>query len=131
MQKRLQSSEDAAFAPISRPEFEDWRRSPGRWLRQQRAGFADVVDEAVVLAADAVGRAVLDQAAVLHEVALIVLRAGRPREALRWMLNALQLDPEHVPTHRLLAAYYREAGNPILAARHRALAQRLSKQKTR
>ena len=61
-----------------------------------------------------------------YEVAMIALRAGRPKEALRWLLNALQVGPNHVPTHRALAAYYQEVGNPILSARHRALAQRLS-----
>ena len=40
--------------------------------------------------------------------------------------RALQADPDHVPTHRSLAAYYHEAGNPILAARHREIAQRLA-----
>jgi predicted Zn-dependent protease len=64
--------------------------------------------------------------AVQHEIALITLRAGRPREAHRWLLNALQVGPDHVPTHRALAAYYRETGNPVLSARHRAIAQRLS-----
>jgi tetratricopeptide (TPR) repeat protein len=59
-----------------------------------------------------------------YEVATIVLRAGRPREMLHWLHNALQIDPGHAPTHRLLASFYHETGNPILAARHRALAQR-------
>ena len=63
--------------------------------------------------------------AALHEVALISLRAGQTREALRWLLNALQADPNHGPTHRVLAFYYRETGNPILASHHRAIAQRL------
>jgi tetratricopeptide (TPR) repeat protein len=66
-----------------------------------------------------------NDAAALHEVAMITLRAGRPQEALRWLLNALEADPNHGPTHRVLAWYYRETGNPILATRHRAIAQRL------
>ncbi len=61
---------------------------------------------------------------VPYEVALIALRAGRPKEAHRWLQNALRIDPNHAPTHRALAAYYHETGNPILSARHRALAQR-------
>jgi tetratricopeptide (TPR) repeat protein len=63
--------------------------------------------------------------AAMHEVAMISLRAGQPQEALRWLLNTLQVDPRHGPTHRVLSAYYRETGNTILAARHRAIAQRL------
>ena len=61
-----------------------------------------------------------------YEVAMIALRAGRPKEALRWLHNALRVDPNHLPTHRALVTYYHETGNPILAARHRAIAQRLS-----
>ena len=61
-----------------------------------------------------------------YEVAMIALRAGRPKETLRWLLNALEASPNHAPTHRALAAYYQETGNPILAARHRAIAQQLS-----
>jgi len=64
--------------------------------------------------------------AVPHEVAMIALRAGRPQEALRWLQNALHVDPDHVPTHRALAALYHETGNPILSSKHRAIAQRLS-----
>jgi Tfp pilus assembly protein PilF len=58
-------------------------------------------------------------------MAVIALRAGLPKEGLRWLLSALQVGPNHAPTHRALAAYYHETGSPILAARHRAIAQRL------
>lgn len=58
-----------------------------------------------------------------REIGLIALRSGRFDEALRWFRSALQVDPDHVPTHQVLAAYYRETGNPVMAARHRALAQ--------
>jgi predicted Zn-dependent protease len=64
--------------------------------------------------------------AVPYEVATIALRAGQPREALRWLQNALRVGPNHLPTHRALAALYYETGNPILSAKHRAIAQRLS-----
>jgi tetratricopeptide (TPR) repeat protein len=66
--------------------------------------------------------------AVYYEVAMIASRAGLPRETLRWLLSALTVGPNHAPTHRALAAYYHETGSPILAARHRAIAQRLSSQ---
>lgn len=62
--------------------------------------------------------------AVQHEIALIALRTGRPDEALRWFRGALQVDPAHAPTHRALVQLYRELDKPVLAARHRALAQR-------
>jgi tetratricopeptide (TPR) repeat protein len=61
---------------------------------------------------------------VHHEIALIALRTGRPDEALRWFHSALSADPGHAPAHRALAQLYRELDKPVLAARHRALAQR-------
>ncbi len=62
--------------------------------------------------------------AVHHEIAQIALRSGQIREAIRWFESALQADPDHSETHRSLANLYRELENPILAARHRALAQK-------
>jgi Flp pilus assembly protein TadD len=62
--------------------------------------------------------------AVHAEIAHIALRTGRPDEALRWFHGALQVDPGYAPTHRALAQLYRELDKPVLAARHRALAQR-------
>ncbi len=64
--------------------------------------------------------------AVPHEIAQIALRAGQIREALRWYEAALRADPDHLPTHRVLAALHRELENPALAARHRAIAQQLT-----
>src|SRR5262249_22624496 len=40
--------------------------------------------------------------AVSYEIAVIALRAGRPNEALRWLQNALEVGPDHIPTHRAL-----------------------------
>jgi Tfp pilus assembly protein PilF len=67
-----------------------------------------------------------DDPEAYYEAALIALRAGLAGEGRRWLLAALQVDPNHLPTHRTLAFYYQETGSPILAARHRAIAQRLS-----
>jgi tetratricopeptide (TPR) repeat protein len=66
---------------------------------------------------------------VPYEIAMIALRAGLPNEGLRWLQNALRIDPNHAPTHKALSAYYYETGNPILSARHRAIAQQLRNQK--
>jgi tetratricopeptide (TPR) repeat protein len=66
-----------------------------------------------------------------YEIAMISMRAGRPKEGLRWLKNALEIDPTHEPSHRSLAAYYYETGNPILSARHRAIAQQLAERKKR
>jgi Flp pilus assembly protein TadD len=67
--------------------------------------------------------------ALYHEIGMISLRAGKPREALRWLNNSLAADPNYEPTHRALASFYHETGNPILSARHRALAQQLADRK--
>ncbi len=57
------------------------------------------------------------------EGAMIAMRAGQFRTGHRWLLRTLEIDPNHLEAHRALAAYYRETGNPILAARHRAIAR--------
>ena len=60
---------------------------------------------------------------VPFEIGQIALRSGEVREAIRWFTAALRIDPMHAPTHRVLAAMYRELDKPVLAARHRAMAQ--------
>ena len=57
-----------------------------------------------------------------HEVGAILLRAGEAREGLRWLKKALEVDPEHRPTHEALAGYYQRIGQIGLASRHRQLA---------
>ena len=64
--------------------------------------------------------------AVHYQIAVIALRSGQPDEALRWLQSALKVDPDHLPTHRALAGFYHATGNPVLAARHRAIASRLA-----
>jgi tetratricopeptide (TPR) repeat protein len=64
-----------------------------------------------------------NDAAAHYEVAMIALRAGQVRSAHRWLLRTLEIDPNHLETHQTLATFYRETGNPILAARHRAIAR--------
>jgi predicted Zn-dependent protease len=61
--------------------------------------------------------------ALMHEAGVISLRAGAPREGLRWLYRALEIDPKHVPTHQALAGFYERTGNSTLAARHRRLAE--------
>jgi tetratricopeptide (TPR) repeat protein len=59
-----------------------------------------------------------------YEVAMIALRTGSPGEVLRWLKQAVRLDPHHAASHKALATYYQRMGNPGLAARHRELAGR-------
>jgi predicted Zn-dependent protease len=63
---------------------------------------------------------------VPHEIGTIALRAGQASDALRWFQAALQIDPNYLPTHQQLAGLYQDLGSPALAARHRALAQKLA-----
>lgn len=53
------------------------------------------------------------------EAARICLRNGQDAEGLRWLHGALQLAPDHEPTHRALADYFAAHGNPQQAAYHR------------
>jgi tetratricopeptide (TPR) repeat protein len=64
-----------------------------------------------------------NDAAAHCEVAMIAMRAGLFRVAHRWLLRTLEIDPDYLEAHRALAAFYRDTGNPILAARHRAIAR--------
>ncbi|MER3440719.1 MAG: hypothetical protein C4296_05015 [Gemmataceae bacterium] len=68
-------------------------------------------------------------AGLRYEIGLIFMRSGQEFEGLRWLLTALQDDPDHVPTHRALATYYEKAGERTRAAFHRRMAERGSGQK--
>lgn len=60
----------------------------------------------------------------LHaEVGRIFLRAGEPREGLRWLGEALRLDPNHAPAHAELAAFYDRHGDKARADEHRQKAR--------
>ncbi len=69
--------------------------------------------------------------AVYHEIGMIALRAGLLNEGLRWLRLALDVDPNHLPTHRVLMIYYEETGQPALAAKHRAIVQKLQEERPR
>jgi tetratricopeptide (TPR) repeat protein len=67
-------------------------------------------------------------AEIHRELGIIALRSGDVQAALRWFQSGLRVNANHLPTHRTLAVVYQELDNPILAAKHRAIAQRLSNQ---
>jgi tetratricopeptide (TPR) repeat protein len=62
--------------------------------------------------------------ALYFRVGMISLRAGVVEDALRWFHKALSFDPDHLPTHRALAAYYERTGDVDLAAEHRQFLER-------
>jgi tetratricopeptide (TPR) repeat protein len=54
-----------------------------------------------------------------HDLACVLLRLGKRRDALRYFHKALKADPSHRPTHESLAAFYAQAGAFGQAASHR------------
>jgi tetratricopeptide (TPR) repeat protein len=69
-------------------------------------------------------RATPRDAALRKEAGELFLRNGLDQEGVRWLESALQQDPNHAPTHQLLADYYERAGQPALAQRHRQHSQK-------
>jgi predicted Zn-dependent protease len=57
------------------------------------------------------------------EVGRLFLRNGQPREGVLWLQSALQVAPDHQPTHQALAEHYEHDGKPNLAAPHRRFLQ--------
>lgn len=57
------------------------------------------------------------------ELGRICLRNGQEKEALRWLMGALQIAPDHRPTHQALADYYLEHGDTDRAEFHRRRAR--------
>jgi predicted Zn-dependent protease len=57
--------------------------------------------------------------ALRHELACILLRLGKPQDALHWFQTALEKDPTYRPTHQSLTEFYNRVGDFQQAARHR------------
>jgi tetratricopeptide (TPR) repeat protein len=55
----------------------------------------------------------------LSEVGAVFLRAGQEGVGLYWLQQALKRDPDHQPTHKVLAEYYERKGAGAIAAAHR------------
>ena len=60
------------------------------------------------------------------EMAELLFRDGLEESASMWLITILKDDPDHLPSHRLLAAYYQRVGKADLANRHRQRANELS-----
>jgi tetratricopeptide (TPR) repeat protein len=54
-----------------------------------------------------------------YELGAIALRHGLVESGLRWLHRALEVDPNHVLTHKALMEHYRSIGNFARAAEHR------------
>ena len=64
------------------------------------------------------------------EAGSILMEQGFQREAVGWLETAIACQPEHVPAHQALSAYFEAQGDTKSAARHRLLAQRAIKSAT-
>jgi tetratricopeptide (TPR) repeat protein len=65
-----------------------------------------------------------DNVSPRYEAGVLCLRLGREKEAGRLFVSALQLDPDHAPTHEALAEYYQNRGEVQRAEYHRRKAER-------
>jgi tetratricopeptide (TPR) repeat protein len=63
-----------------------------------------------------------------YRIGMIAQRAGNADDAVRWFQKALVIDPEHVPSHKELAAYYQRLGEVTQAAEHRTFVERAGQQ---
>ncbi|MCI0701379.1 MAG: tetratricopeptide repeat protein [Planctomycetia bacterium] len=57
-----------------------------------------------------------------YEMGTLLIGSGRGEVGERWLLAALDLDPDHKPSHTALAAYYESRGDKAKADFHRARA---------
>jgi tetratricopeptide (TPR) repeat protein len=60
-----------------------------------------------------------------YELACILLRTGKEKDALHWFQTALEKAPNHRPTHEALAAFFEKVGATEQAAQHRRILQKL------
>jgi tetratricopeptide (TPR) repeat protein len=77
-----------------------------------------LLDRASHLLQDEATRPGIDPA-LAHEIGATFLKIGQERLAIYWLEQALQRDPKHQPTHRILSEYYQKNGDEKRAAAHR------------
>ncbi len=56
-----------------------------------------------------------------YKIGSHLLKYDNPQHGLGWLLSVLDIDPSHVPTHRLLASYYQRRQKSERAAFHRKM----------
>jgi tetratricopeptide (TPR) repeat protein len=59
-----------------------------------------------------------------YELGRLWFENERKKEAVRWLYEALKLDPNHRPSHELLVRYYQEIGDPKGVELHQRMATR-------
>jgi tetratricopeptide (TPR) repeat protein len=100
----------AILARLGESEGAESERKKGQDLGHRQVALAEAARRARVNPHDPDVRA---------EVGGMMLELGLEQEAARWYEIALQIDPQHRPSHEALAAYWSRAGDQARAARHR------------
>ncbi|RMG34503.1 MAG: hypothetical protein D6725_14210 [Planctomycetota bacterium] len=59
------------------------------------------------------------------QIGSILLKYDAPEDGAGWLKSVLNIDPNHLPTHRLLADYYSRTGRAALAEEHRKMLRKL------
>jgi predicted Zn-dependent protease len=85
---------------------------------QKAEAVKDRMEKLSELRSRSFGERPLDPA-LHYEMGMLFLRTDRAEVGERWLLNALNLDPEHKPSHAALADYYERIGKKQLAEEHR------------
>src|SRR5207302_212959 len=57
-----------------------------------------------------------------RRVGVLCLETGKDEQGRQWLFSALRINGRHAATHQALADYYKDHGQPELAAHHRQLA---------
>jgi tetratricopeptide (TPR) repeat protein len=57
-------------------------------------------------------------ASLRYKIGTTVLRYRSPTDGVRWLKTVLEIDPDHLETHRTLAEYYAAQGDQQAAQRH-------------
>jgi tetratricopeptide (TPR) repeat protein len=70
-----------------------------------------------------------NSSSLMVELGEILLRMGQTEVALRWLDNALVIDPDQIRAHQLLADYHRSKGNVARAAVHEKYVSAIGKSK--
>ncbi|MFM8537922.1 MAG: tetratricopeptide repeat protein [Planctomycetaceae bacterium] len=100
----------AILARLGESEGAESERKRGQHLGHRQVALAEAARRARVNPHDPDVRA---------EVGGMMLELGLEQEAARWYEIALQIDPQHRPSHEALAAYWSRVGDQARAARHR------------
>ncbi len=107
---RARLSYAAVLARIGDREGAERERAEAERMAALQRRLAEITHDLLGTPDDADGRA---------EAGAIFLDQGFEREGLEWISSALEVDPGHGPSHRVLADWYDARGDQARAADHR------------